>query len=1177
MTITSKNQLQIAYKKLVGKSHTNVNASSVVEAYPTAVQSYSSIIFGEIPSSDNGNIELVEFTLEALDSSVYPITELVSDKAEEISTSKPHGYRLKFPSNYSGHFLSLVDPVDGLYVDSYLKIQIVPLTFGNQFLPTMESENGVPMYQDGAQDWILDYFSGIVFMQDALDETPDTLTAYVYTGKYLDEMVEEAASSGGSADAVLTTNVDQTIDGTKTFLNDIIVDNNIKVGNIGGQSNTGIGSNIMNSAAATSQYNVAIGSYSLVGLTTGKQNTSVGALAGFHITNNNENTCLGYAAGYNTVGNYNTFIGSNAGYPGNTLQNLSHTTIISNGNGYERLRIHSNGNVSIGSTANNGYKLDVNGTIRGSHFHVGGDTNLNYIAFHGTTGDGLGDYNHSFIAERIYSSTERSELLIFKANDPSTSSGKDRIRLAAAEIRFDTYNASLPYSPAPTIEQYATNADVINRMIVTSDGKVGIGTTEPVSKLHLGAEVADDNGYPYDPDSLYVVHQTPTSDTALNDPEEVLLLARQGTSSKAYGAAASFRLSRFEDNSTNSRTRLDLVLAHDKFLNGPKTVLTVRSDGRVGIGTTEPAGSFQLEVANKSLFYEGINVGERIAFTSNNTEVAATIGNFKIAADVVPPANGSICHIQNGGTTFFTLYDDYTLKYVNFTQDIRIENNNPVLLLKNTTNPDSIVSFYGKNPYDNSFGTNAQIMINQGTSSDIKFAIKTINYGGTLSDSYYIHHPNNSLEHVFNGNVKIAGNFSIASLTLGSYGTSLSGVYQEDSTSIGKIYLKCNSGDGGIYLQEKDSTTTWNIIYASSDSSSGLVDDGLYFSHSSYNSFHFTRYGDLVTPGGATFEKDLVVETPSFNFKVQPGGYTTLDGDILHVHTNGNFYAVNILTEYLKVKGNINVNNGILHTTSSRVGIGNSQATNPRARLQIKQSSQGTSGGLLLERSNTTDYWAIFLDDLNSGGPINNNLGFWYNGSRRGYINPNANGSNLNFTGQHRNISDSINVKEKERYLGLIVVSDGTYASIQSNSITLNEALPKVSLASKRNQKSVFGVVSDAEDENAEMREYALGNFISVSDKTTEDTRLIINSLGEGGIWITNVNGNLENGDYITTCEIPGYGMKQDDDLLHNYTVAKITCDCDFNLESPIYICEEFEHEGTMYKRAFVGCTYHCG
>jgi hypothetical protein len=146
-----------------------------------------------------------------------------------------------------------------------------------------------------------------------------------------------------------------------------------------------------------------------------------------------------------------------------------------------------------------------------------------------------------------------------------------------------------------------------------------------------------------------------------------------------------------------------------------------------------------------------------------------------------------------------------------------------------------------------------------------------------------------------------------------------------------------------------------------------------------------------------------------------------------------------------------------------------------------------------------------------------------------------------------------------------------------SAEISINEALPLVELSTKRNQKSVFGVISDHEDPNEISRDYVVGNWGSVYEKMQNDDRLIINSLGEGAIWICNVNGNLQNGDYVTSCEVPGYGMKQDDDILHNYTAAKITCDCDFSLDSTVYRCEEFQHEGKTYRRAFVGCTYHCG
>ena len=87
---------------------------------------------------------------------------------------------------------------------------------------------------------------------------------------------------------------------------------------------------------------------------------------------------------------------------------------------------------------------------------------------------------------------------------------------------------------------------------------------------------------------------------------------------------------------------------------------------------------------------------------------------------------------------------------------------------------------------------------------------------------------------------------------------------------------------------------------------------------------------------------------------------------------------------------------------------------------------------------------------------------------------------------------------------------------------------------------------------------------------------LKINSLGEGAVWISNYSGNLENGDYITSSPIPGIGMKQSDDVLHNYTVAKITMDCNFDDDTK-YKLEEVEYDGVVYMVAFVGCTYHCG
>ena len=49
----------------------------------------------------------------------------------------------------------------------------------------------------------------------------------------------------------------------------------------------------------------------------------------------------------------------------------------------------------------------------------------------------------------------------------------------------------------------------------------------------------------------------------------------------------------------------------------------------------------------------------------------------------------------------------------------------------------------------------------------------------------------------------------------------------------------------------------------------------------------------------------------------------------------------------------------------------------------------------------------------------------------------------------------------------------------------------------------------------------------------------IINALGEGQVNVCGEGGDIAQGDYITTSSMPGKGMRQDDDLVHNYTVAK--------------------------------------
>ena len=180
----------------------------------------------------------------------------------------------------------------------------------------------------------------------------------------------------------------------------------------------------------------------------------------------------------------------------------------------------------------------------------------------------------------------------------------------------------------------------------------------------------------------------------------------------------------------------------------------------------------------------------------------------------------------------------------------------------------------------------------------------------------------------------------------------------------------------------------------------------------------------------------------------------------------------------------------------------------------------------------------------------------------------------LNFTGKHR-CSMHMSYQATDHLIGLIVVSQGSYLNLDDKSIiTMDEAIPVVELATKRYDARAFGVICGFERPGKD-RIYKLGHMVLSQPKGVKaHDKVIVNSVGEGAIWIINCNGPMKNGDLITTSHVHGYGMRQKSKVIKSYTVGKITCGCDFDLNSDIYKCEEFAHNGHIYRRALVGCVY---
>jgi hypothetical protein len=107
---------------------------------------------------------------------------------------------------------------------------------------------------------------------------------------------------------------------------------------------------------------------------------------------------------------------------------------------------------SFDGTANvSGDMTGVGSITMSGDLKIGNATSPNTIYFYGTTGDGPGGYNHTFIAERLWGGTESSELVLFKGNDLGNGtdavnvngSGPDRIRHIAAAHLFQTYTVAL--------------------------------------------------------------------------------------------------------------------------------------------------------------------------------------------------------------------------------------------------------------------------------------------------------------------------------------------------------------------------------------------------------------------------------------------------------------------------------------------------------------------------------------------------------------------------------------------------------------------------------------------------------------------------------------------------------------------------------------------------------------
>jgi hypothetical protein len=200
MALNDTSKLSIAFKKLVGKAHTDNGKAFFSEAFGSSVQvasqSIPSLTFPVSPASTN----LYDITL----SSGVQAVELVRLELVLDPTSNNFAYYAKLPAAYQSSSTNTKSGTAPFLNGQELRatagaIQIVPPSYGTIYEAkpyiggTAAKGSGTLVPPGDARDWVLDYFNGI-FTQQTVGTAPSYIECYIYIGP----MVTDGLAGGAN-------------------------------------------------------------------------------------------------------------------------------------------------------------------------------------------------------------------------------------------------------------------------------------------------------------------------------------------------------------------------------------------------------------------------------------------------------------------------------------------------------------------------------------------------------------------------------------------------------------------------------------------------------------------------------------------------------------------------------------------------------------------------------------------------------------------------------------------------------------------------------------------------------------------------------------------------------------------------------------------------------------------
>jgi hypothetical protein len=159
--------------------------------------------------------------------------------------------------------------------------------------------------------------------------------------------------------------------------------------------------------------------------------------------------------------------------------------------------------------------------------------------------------------------------------------------------------------------------------------------------------------------------------------------------------------------------------------------------------------------------------------------------------------------------------------------------------------------------------------------------------------------------------------------------------------------------------------------------------------------------------------------------------------------------------------------------------------------------------------------------------------------------------------GEGEEVPENVTILERQKMKGGTPLTE--IKTKEVSGIERKEYFSYVELASQKADKRVYGVY------HAKMSDDAKGQSFGEDDKAVHQ----IAALGLYKVRVTDTNGDIAAGDYIQSSIRTGEGEHQDDDILHNYTVAKSIIDVNWNKVKVDPVLD--------YKWQLIPATLHAG